>query len=66
MRHYGNGSRANEYRLGIDSEKEIKETKEFLHQRELELRAAKEREGKEAKAREFAKLEQELRDLIGA
>lgn len=44
MRHYGNGSRANEYRLGIDSEKEIKEAKEFLHQRELELRAAKERE----------------------
>ena len=66
MRHYGNGSRANEYRLGIDSEKEIKETKEFLRQRELELRAAKEREEKEVRARELAKLEDELRDLIGA
>ena len=66
MRHYGNGSRANEYRLGIDSEKEIKETKEFLRQRGLELRAAKEREEKEVRARELAKLEAELRDLIGA
>ncbi|WP_304345246.1 hypothetical protein [Campylobacter showae] len=66
MRHYGNGSRANEYRLGIDSEKEIKEAKEFLHQRELELRAAKEREKREARARELAKLEAELHDLLGA
>lgn len=66
MRHYGNGSRANEYRLGIDSEKEIKEAKEFLRQRELELRAAKELEEKEARACELAKLEIELRDLIGA
>lgn len=66
MRHYGNGSRANEYRLGIDSEKEINEAKEFLRQRELELRAAKEREKREARARELAKLEAELRDLIGA
>nr|WP_314467968.1 hypothetical protein [uncultured Campylobacter sp.]DAO52326.1 MAG TPA: hypothetical protein [Caudoviricetes sp.] len=66
MRHYGNGSRANEYRLGIDSEKEIKEAKEFLQRRELELRAAKEREEKEARARKLTKLEAELRDLIGA
>ena len=66
MRHYGNGSRANEYRLGIDSEKEIKEAKEFLRQRELELRAAKELEEKEARVRELAKLEIELSDLIGA
>ena len=66
MRHYGDGSRANEYRLGIDSEKEIKEAKEFLRQRELELRAAKDREKREARAHELAKLEAELHDLLGA
>lgn len=65
MRYYGNGSRANEYRLGMDSEKEPKETREFLRQRELELKAAKERAEKEARLRKIAELEAELRDLLG-
>ncbi|WP_169976495.1 MULTISPECIES: hypothetical protein [unclassified Campylobacter] len=72
MNYYGHGSRINEYRLGIDSRKEVREHKEFLHQRELEKRKKRQEEQEAqkialeyAKIKEIEKLEKEIADLIG-
>lgn len=72
MNYYGHGSRVNEYRLGIDSLKEVREHREFLRQRELEKRQKLQAEQEAqkvaqayAKLKELEKLEKEIAYLMG-